>query len=378
MDHLVSDILASSDRVYGVPGYPVTRLIQKTGAELVINEKVALEYALGDSLAGRRACVIVKHVGVNALADPLAHATFQGLKAGVVLLSGDDPVAANTLTVQDSRCYGPVAGIPVLAPGPASPFHIRDAYTASERYSRIALVRMTPESMETYSSCPESPDGRNAVRPPGSLADPGLTMYGRAKQAAEGYPLMAEEGLIPGTGQYPPPAPLPGNPVSRHDRGTCRTLCRECPYHMLFALLRDLGKEVICDTGCSLLAMNPPYGFGLACYGMGSAAAVAARSVGIALTGDGALFHSGLQALIDARKKAIPLLCIVMQNRCMGMTGGQPVGDIIPYLKPFDPLIIDASDVMSIASALMSVSRLRVIVVQGRCPEVICHETVEC
>ena len=54
------------------PGFPITDLGALTGAELVINEKTALEYALGDSLTGKRAAVIVKNVGVNACADPLS------------------------------------------------------------------------------------------------------------------------------------------------------------------------------------------------------------------------------------------------------------------------------------------------------------------
>ena len=64
----------SSDSIYTVPGFPVTELGSLTGAEIVVNEKVALEYALGDSLSGRRAAVIVKHVGLNACADPLLQA----------------------------------------------------------------------------------------------------------------------------------------------------------------------------------------------------------------------------------------------------------------------------------------------------------------
>ncbi len=79
-----------TDRQYTVPGFPVTDLGALTGAELVINEKTALEYALGDSLMGRRAAVIVKNVGVNACADPLLQATAQGLVGGVVLVAGDD------------------------------------------------------------------------------------------------------------------------------------------------------------------------------------------------------------------------------------------------------------------------------------------------
>ena len=47
-----------TDRQYTVPGFPITTLGSLTGAELVINEKTALEYALGDSLMGRRVAVI--------------------------------------------------------------------------------------------------------------------------------------------------------------------------------------------------------------------------------------------------------------------------------------------------------------------------------
>ena len=59
-----------------------------------MNEKTALEYALGDSLSGRRAAVIIKNVGLNACADPLLQATAQGLICGVVIVAGDDPASS--------------------------------------------------------------------------------------------------------------------------------------------------------------------------------------------------------------------------------------------------------------------------------------------
>ena len=71
--------------------FPSPTLGSLTRAEMVINEKTALEYALGDSLMGRRAAVIIKNVGVNACADPLLQASAQGLIGGVVLVAGDDP-----------------------------------------------------------------------------------------------------------------------------------------------------------------------------------------------------------------------------------------------------------------------------------------------
>src|SRR5512136_3360955 len=91
-----------TDRQYTVPGYPITELGALTKAEVVVNEKTALEYALGDSLAGRRAAVIIKNVGLNACADPLLQATAQGLIGGVVIVAGDDPEALGSQTSQDS------------------------------------------------------------------------------------------------------------------------------------------------------------------------------------------------------------------------------------------------------------------------------------
>ncbi|MCK9442282.1 MAG: hypothetical protein M0Q13_12790, partial [Methanothrix sp.] len=68
-------VLAAHDaavevRTY-VPGYPITDLAAALKAEISVNEKVALEIALGASATGLRALVIVKQVGMNILADPL-------------------------------------------------------------------------------------------------------------------------------------------------------------------------------------------------------------------------------------------------------------------------------------------------------------------
>ena len=48
-----------------VPGYPITEVAEALGAEITINEKVALEIALGASATGARSMVLVKQVGMN-------------------------------------------------------------------------------------------------------------------------------------------------------------------------------------------------------------------------------------------------------------------------------------------------------------------------
>ena len=54
------------------------------------NEKVAFEVGLGAAIAGVRALVTMKHVGVNVAADPFMAAASTGVNAGLVLLAADD------------------------------------------------------------------------------------------------------------------------------------------------------------------------------------------------------------------------------------------------------------------------------------------------
>lgn len=411
-------LVRSTDRRYTVPGYPVTDLGTFAGAEQVINEKTALEYALGDSLAGKRAAVIVKHVGVNACADPLVQATGQGLVAGVVLVAGDDPEATGSQTDQDSRYYGELAELPVIEPEPSCCHAaIEAALEASEEFSRVALVRLTPGVLKA--EVEDRPVQRADRR--GRLADRAWTMNGRAAAATELYrrmfswstdsPLNRWHGGPAGAGSAPgktrivtvnpvpgqvagirevhecgrhfihdhrgvrPPAPR-GPPATMRGRGFSRTFCRDCPYHPMMKILQERNIPVICDAGCSILAMNRPYNLGVASYGMGASIAVAARSTKVSLTGDYALLHSGLNALIDAYSKRLPLLCIVMKNTRAAMTGGQPVPDPLPYLSWAEPEVCGAQDVEALERGLTVTDKPRTLVVEGVCPEGCIHETI--
>ena len=179
---LAAAISAGTDRQYTVPGFPVTELGTLTRAEFVINEKTALEYALGDSLAGRRAAVIIKNVGVNACADPLVQATVQGIRGGVLLVVGDDPESKGSQTAQDSRYYGELAEIPVIEPDETTCFAgVEAALTASETFSRVAMLRLTPQLLDAEVTV--IPALRNEGM--GRLADRSWTMHGRVTAAAE-------------------------------------------------------------------------------------------------------------------------------------------------------------------------------------------------
>ncbi|MBP8676372.1 MAG: indolepyruvate ferredoxin oxidoreductase [Methanoculleus sp.] len=396
---LASAVSQAADRFYAVPGYPVSEVAALTGAVITANEKVALEYALGDSLSGRRAAVIVKHVGLNACADPLVHATAQGLRAGVVIVVGDDIRVTGSDVAGDSRYYGEVAWAPVFEPdgdtlGPA----VEAAFEASETFSRVAILRVTPDLLDA--DVPEPSIQRNDLK--GSLADPDLTMAGRAVAAdrrtaamfawARSSPLNRFRPVI----AYPPPADagalasLPeerGRPFLREHRllappdaavepqrfstrGFSRTFCRDCPFHPALRILQERGMQAVCDAGCSILAMNPPYRIGVAAYGLGSSVAVAATGPRVALVGDYALLHSGLNALIDVYERGLPLLCIVFANRRMGMTGGHPVPEILRYIAWADPVVCAADERTTLRHALvLPEDGPRTVVIEGVCPE---------
>lgn len=131
-----------------VPGYPVTELaellIAEAGAKWCLNEKVALEIALGASASGSRSMVIVKHVGMNLLSDPLITASTHRIGAGIVIIAGDDPMAVASQNEQDSRYWGLISEVPVLDPNPTN-LHdaILEAYRISETVRTPVIVRVT-------------------------------------------------------------------------------------------------------------------------------------------------------------------------------------------------------------------------------------------
>jgi TPP-dependent indolepyruvate ferredoxin oxidoreductase alpha subunit len=418
-DAIAQSVRTCADRCYTVPGYPVTDIAAAVNAEIVINEKVALEYALGDSLDGRRAAVIIKNVGLNVCADPLVNATTQGLRAGVIIIAGDDVLARGSQNTEDSRYFGELAQVPVIEPdGRTCGAAIASAFEASERFSRIAIVRVTPPLLERDAGV-ETIVRQNRK---GHLASPDLTMQGRAQAAdltaAEMFswslasPLNLWEGGVVGVGAaegeshavtvYPPPndadtlaetrelgrpfvrdhrwlrpPEVSGQPETFFTRGSCRTFCRDCPFKPVMGLLKEKGIDVISDMGCAVLAGNPPYRIGRACYALGSSVAVAARSTGVALTGDFALLHSGINALIDVYEKRLPLLCIVLKNDRMGMTGGQPVYDLTRYLAWADPVVCRADETGWLRQHIALPQRPTTLVIEGSCPEGCTHETVE-
>ena len=135
---------AVSVRTY-VPGYPITDLAQALRCQISVNEKVALEIALGASATGLRSLVVVKQVGMNLLADPLVISATHGIGSGVVVLVGDDLGPRRSQAEMDSRFYAPLSELPLLDPSRPGLLHssLLEAYTLSERLRIPVMVRVT-------------------------------------------------------------------------------------------------------------------------------------------------------------------------------------------------------------------------------------------
>jgi indolepyruvate ferredoxin oxidoreductase alpha subunit len=134
----------------GYPGTPSTEILEAFDAlggraQWSPNEKVALEVALGVSLAGARSIVTMKHVGLNVAADPLFTAAYLDIPGALVVVSADEPGMSSSQNEQDNRRYAVAAGVAMLEPSDsqeAYEFTLR-AIEIAERWRRPVLLRMT-------------------------------------------------------------------------------------------------------------------------------------------------------------------------------------------------------------------------------------------
>ncbi|MGI9953419.1 indolepyruvate ferredoxin oxidoreductase subunit alpha [Moorellaceae bacterium AZ2] len=133
------------------PGTPSTEIIEALArypevyAEWSVNEKVALEVAIGSAIAGGRALAAMKHVGINVAADPLMTLAYTGVNAGLVLVSADDPNLYSSQNEQDNRFYARFAQIPCLEPSDSQEAKemVKEAFVLSETFDTPVMLRLT-------------------------------------------------------------------------------------------------------------------------------------------------------------------------------------------------------------------------------------------
>ena len=164
---------AGIDLASAYPGTPSSEILpavidfkRRTGRnihiEWSVNERVAMEVALGAAMAGKKAVCMMKQVGLNVAFPPFIKSRETPLKGGLLIVSCDDPGPQSSQTEQDSRLIGTLFGVPVFdasSPGDArnlaawalaysverhTPVILRSTHRVSHAREAVSLDTPTP------------------------------------------------------------------------------------------------------------------------------------------------------------------------------------------------------------------------------------------
>ena len=140
------------------PGTPSTEILEHIAefrgalnCEWSVNEKVALEIGIGASLAGVRALVAMKHVGLNVAMDALMTFTYIGATGGLVLVNCDDPSLHSSQNEQDNRSLAKFAKCLLFEPADSQEAYdmVTAGFELSEKYQVPVIVRTTTRTAHT-------------------------------------------------------------------------------------------------------------------------------------------------------------------------------------------------------------------------------------
>jgi indolepyruvate ferredoxin oxidoreductase alpha subunit len=196
---------AGLSAAYGYPGTPSTEIFEylfRHGPEefgitahWCANEKTAYEQALGVSMAGKRALVSMKHVGLNVAADPFVNSALVGIRGGLVVVVADDPGMHSSQNEQDSRWLADFARVPCLEPATQQEAYemARAAFGISERFRMPVMLRMVTRLCHSRSEIrPSAPDPVHVAPEPDSLMDWTL-LPGNARRLWQGVVAQAPD-----------------------------------------------------------------------------------------------------------------------------------------------------------------------------------------
>jgi len=123
------------------------KIAKKAGMyfEFSANEKVATEVSAAAAASGVRSLAFMKHVGLNVAADAFMTLIYVGVKAGMVIVSADDPSCHSSQNEQDNRYYALFGHCPMLEPSTAQEAKdmTKIGYELSEKLELPVLLRTT-------------------------------------------------------------------------------------------------------------------------------------------------------------------------------------------------------------------------------------------
>ena len=142
------------------PGTPSTEILENIAkfkdtvkCEWAVNEKVAMETAVGASIAGARSLTAMKHVGLNVAMDPLMTFTYVGATGGMVVVSADDPGMHSSQNEQDNRNLAKFARTPMFEPSDSQEAYdmVQAAFETSEKFHVPCMLRLTTRTSHSSS-----------------------------------------------------------------------------------------------------------------------------------------------------------------------------------------------------------------------------------
>ncbi len=162
------------------PGTPSTEVVESLAevakeigmhVEWSTNEKVSFEAAYAASIAGVRALVAMKHVGLNVASDILMSSAYTGVNSGLLVVSADDPSQHSSQNEQDNRWYGLLSHLPVVEPWcPRNAYRLtKVSYEISEKYRLPVILRTTTRLSHTRQPIVYEADVPREVRTRGSF-----------------------------------------------------------------------------------------------------------------------------------------------------------------------------------------------------------------
>ena len=371
------------------PGTPSTEILENMSgykevySEWAPNEKVALEAAIGASIAGARSMASMKHVGLNVAADPLFSFVYQGVNGGMVIITADEPGQHSSQNEQDNRHYAKAAKIAMMEPSDSQEARdfMKEAFEISEQFDTPILMRMTTRLCHSKGivECAERADvpakkyEKNIaihLNPPAIAKKQRILLEDRLVKLKE-FSETTHLNRIEDNGKkvgvvvsgmcycyakevfgddvnylklgftYPLPSELIKKFCTGLDYDRTKVvarppaLCAGCPHRGLFY---ELGKKknvlISGDIGCYTLGFADPYNamdlnlcMG-ASFSMGHGAAKKFEMFHedmrvVSVLGDSTFFHTGINSLIECIYNGSKTVNIILDNRITGMTGHQ-------------------------------------------------------
>lgn len=149
----LSALSAGVEVASGYPGTPSTEILETIAkhakksvyVEWSINEKSALEMAIGASYMGKRVLVTMKQVGLNVATDAIMSFSYIEPRGGLVLVVCDDPGPISSQTEQDTRTFAEFSKVICLDPSSVKEAYemMNSAFDISEKFGRPVILRPT-------------------------------------------------------------------------------------------------------------------------------------------------------------------------------------------------------------------------------------------